>query len=351
MEPRDRRERQSQANRPRPHASVRLGLVMAAAVLVAALAAGIAFAKSRTSPIGTGVVVIDTALGYEGGSAAGTGMVLSSSGEILTNNHVIRSATRVRVVVPGTGHSYAAKVVGYDVTADVAVLQATGASNLATVSIGDSSALKVGEAVRAVGNAGGGGTLVSATGTVTALERAITVSEDDGETARLTGLVETNASLEPGDSGGPLLVSGKVVGMDTAASTGSGYQQVASSDGFAIPIARAVAVVKLIEAGEASTTVHIGGTAFLGVSIDPNADTPVAGAAIAAVVPGGAAATAGLVEGDVITAVDGHAISTATALSKAILAKKPGSTVTITYLDGSGTKASTSAKLGSGPPQ
>ena len=114
----------------------RRALLLALAGLAAAgVATGVALARSTPPLIGTGVVVIETNLGYQDGAAAGTGIVLSRSGRILTNNHVIRGATTVKVVVPGTQHSYTARVVGYDVSDDVAVLQANGAANLKTAAL------------------------------------------------------------------------------------------------------------------------------------------------------------------------------------------------------------------------
>lgn len=144
--------------------------------------AGVAVARTGggASSIGTGAVVIDTTVGYQGGSAAGTGMVLTSSGEVLTNNHVIQGATSIRVVVPGTNHAYTAKVVGYDVADDVAVLQAAGASNLKTIATTASSTVAVGDAVTAVGNADGTGKLASATGSITGVQKSIVVSDDQG---------------------------------------------------------------------------------------------------------------------------------------------------------------------------
>ena len=335
----------------------RLPVLAAVCLAVAAVAAVAAYAKSRaTTPVGTGVVVIDTNLGYQGGAAAGTGMVLTSSGEILTNNHVIRGATTIKVVVPGTSRSYTAKVVGYDVSRDVAVLEATGASNLKTVSLA-SSAARLGQTVTAVGNAGGSGSLVTSTGTITGIARTITVSNDAGGAETLKNLVETNAGLEPGDSGGPLLnAAGKVVGMDTAASVGSGYQNVSSSNGFAIPITRATAIANLIVAGTSSTTVHIGTTAFLGIAAVSTDDVrgydySQHGAVVAQVVSGSPADTAGLAVGDLITAINGTAVTSPTTISKIVLAKKPGSTISITYLDTNGTTQTTRATLASGPPQ
>lgn len=322
------------------------------------VAAALAFARGK--PIGTGVVVIDTNLGYQGGAAAGSGMVLTSSGTVLTNNHVIAGATTIQVVVPNTGHRYAARVVGYDRTKDVAVLRLSGASNLRTISVNSSSAA-VGEVVRAVGNAGGTGNLTSARGTVTGLNRSIVASDEQGSSEQLTGLIETNAGVEPGDSGGPLLDrAGRVVGMDTAASASSSFASDAS-DAYAIPIGTALSIAKDIVGGKASATVHVGATAFLGVEVQPANDglngyggygyAGTAGALIAGVVPRGPAASAGLSAGDVITAIDGHTVSSADQVSPLILGKKPGTKIMVTYLDQDGASYATTVKLGTGPAQ
>jgi S1-C subfamily serine protease len=322
-----------------------------AGLIAIGLAAGLAFAGSRSAPIGTGVVVINTGLGYQAGAASGTGMVLTSSGEILTNNHVIRGATTIKVVIPGAGRSYTAKVVGYDVTGDVALLQASGASNLKTVPLGGSFTVKVGQKVRAVGNAGGTGSLVSVFGSVTGVRRSITVNDDAGGSQRLTGLIETDADLQPGDSGGPLFNAvGKVVGIDTAASAGYGFQQVAGNDGYAIPIARAIAITTQIKSGKASSTVHIGSTAFLGVSVSPSSyDTP--GAVIATVVPGGPADKAGLVPGDLITSIAGRAVTSPTSLATVLRGQRATAKVTVKYADQTGTQRAVAVSLVSGPPQ
>jgi len=334
--------------------STRFAVLVATAVTAAAVAAGYAIAATRTAQIGTGIVVIDTNLAYQGAQAAGTGMVLTSSGEILTNNHVIRGATTIKVVIPGTGRSYSAKVVGYDVTDDVAVLQATGAAHLRTVTRGTSTGLKVGQAVKAIGNAGGSGSLVSSTGTITALSRTIVVNDDAGGTSTLRNLIETNAALEPGDSGGPLLnAAGKVIGMDSAASVGGGgYRELASTDGYAIPINRALAIAKLIASGKASASVHVGGTAFLGISsVSPGYEYAQPGALVASVVPGSPADTSGLAAGDLIVAVGGKAVTSPTSLQSIVLGRKPGTQIQITYIDTSGTTQTASATLASGPPQ
>lgn len=330
---------------------VRLLAFAAIGVGAVAIIAGFALADSHTTPIGSGVVVINTKLGYSNGAGAGTGIVLTSSGEILTNNHVIDGATTIKIVVPGTGHRYTARVVGYSVSADVAVLQASGASNLKTVSPGNSSTVKLGQAVTAIGNANGTGTLTSTSGEVTGVSQAITVSDDQAGSEHLSGLIETNTTLEPGDSGGPLLnSSGKVIGMNAAASVGYGFRQMASSDSYAIPINTVLAIEQQIEAGKASATVHIGKTAFLGVSVTANGFATT-GATIEGVLSGGPASDAGLTAGDTITALDGHTISSPTTLETVLLQEKPGARVSITYVDEYGTSAKTTATLTSGPPQ
>jgi len=351
MESQDTQRREGARLLRRLH--LRIAVLAACVVVIAAVAASLAYAKTRTSkPIGTGVVVINTNLAYEGGQAAGTGMVLTSSGEVLTNNHVIRGATTITIVIPGTGRSYSAKVVGYDVTDDVAVLQTTGASHLKTVVLGNSATAKLGQAVKAVGNAGGTGSLSSVTGAITGITKAITVSDDQGGSERLAGLIETNADLQAGDSGGPLLnAAGKVVGMDTAASvSGYGFQQIAASDGYAIPINKAIAIAKQIESGKASATIHVGTTAFLGVEVTSNGYDG-SGALVAAVVPGSPAAVAGLVPGDVITTFAGRAISTPSGLTAVVMAEKPGTRAAVTYADQNGQSTTTTLTVGSGPPQ
>jgi S1-C subfamily serine protease len=339
--------------------ALRLLVLTAVSAAAVAVAASLAFARSATAAIGTGVVVIETNLGYQGGSAAGTGIVLTSSGGILTNNHVIRGATSVRVVLPGAGHSYSATVVGYDVKDDIAVLKAKNASSLKTAALGNSSTVRVGSAVVARGNANGAGVIASAAGSVTGLNRTITVSDDSGGSEQLSGLIETNAALEPGDSGGPLTSAGKVVGIDTAASSGSGYRQLAAVDAYAIPINRALSIAHQIESGKSSATVHVGATAFLGVAVQPAAagdpfgygSSGATGGTIVAVIPSSPAATAGLAAGDVITSVAGRRISSTTAIANLLLPRKPGARIAVTYVDPYGATHTATVTLASGPPQ
>jgi S1-C subfamily serine protease len=337
-----------------PRRSLRTRVVLAALILVgAAVAAGVILTETRSASasIGTGVVVIDTNLGYQQAQAAGTGMVLTSSGTVLTNNHVIRGATAIRVVVPATGRSFKAQVVGYDVSDDVAVLQASGASNLKTIPLGDSETLNPGDSVKALGNAGGTGALHAASGTVTGIDRGITVSDDQGGSESLTGMIETNAAIQPGDSGGPLMnADGQVIGMNTAASVANGFQQSATTDGFAIPVNKAASIASQITHGDASETIHIGGTAFLGVEVGDNSYGG-SGAVITSVVPGSPADAAGLAAGDLITSVGGQTVSSPDGLTEIVATQKPGAPVSATYVDQYGATQTANLALASGPPR
>ena len=281
------------------------------------------------------IVDINTVLAYQGGNAAGTGMVLTSSGEVLTNNHVVSGATSIKVTAVTTGRTYTAKVVGTDPADDVAVLQLQGASGLKTIGTTDSSKLAVGTAVVALGNAyGAGGTPSVVTGNIVALDQTITAGDAGGGAAeQLSGLIETNAALQPGDSGGPLVTAdGKVVGMDTAASANYRFQ-AANGVSFAIPLNTALSVAKQIESGTAPNGGTIGNGAFLGVSVDR---TLTGGAVVAAVPAGTPARAAGIVAGDIITSVDSKTINSAADLTSALAGHKPGDRVTVGWDDAVG---------------
>jgi S1-C subfamily serine protease len=308
---------------------------------------------SKTDPA---VVDVVSTLGDQSGTAAGTGIVLTSSGEVLTNNHVINGATSVQVRDVADGRVYSASVVGYDASHDLAVIQMRGASGLPTADLGNSSTVKVGDKVVAVGNAGGqDGTPSVATGRVTGLDQSITASDASSGTAEnLSGLIRTNADIQAGDSGGPLLNSaGQVIGIDTAASPG--LVQLNSStttQAFTIPINEALSVAHQIEAGTASATVHIGATGLLGVEIAPASQqlgNPVAGAQIEGVQPGSGAEKADLAAGDVITAVGGHTVRSSSDVRSALNGYHPGDKVSVTWTDQMGTSQSGAVVLGSGP--
>jgi S1-C subfamily serine protease len=318
-------------------------------------------------------VDINTTLSYQSAQAAGTGMVLTSSGEVLTNNHVIEGATNISVTDVANGNTYGATVVGYDLSGDVAVLQLHNASGLQTVSLADSSKVAVGQSVVGVGNAGGtGGTPSFAGGSVTALDQNIAASDDfNSNTEQLKGLIEFNADIQPGDSGGALVGSdGRVIGMTTAASSGLQFQTGAGA-AYAIPINTAITVARQIMSGRASTTVHIGATAFLGLEVIPlnesgfgqipsgggfgsgsgQGSAPASGVGVYRVVTGDPADQAGISAGDVITSVSGTTVNSPSDLTNVLLEHHPGDKVQIVWTDTTGTSHTSSVQLASGPPQ
>ncbi len=306
-------------------------------------------ATAATSAQKVGVVTIVSTINYDPNTqAAGTGIILTSKGEILTNNHVVEGSTAIKVTVESTGASYTAKVVGTDQTDDIAVLQLVDSSGADVTGLTkatlDTGALSAGDAVISVGNAEGTGNLVAASGTVTALDQSITVANDiTGADENLTGLIETDADVVSGDSGGPLIdKQGEVAGVVTAASSGS-----RNVTGYAIPIDTAVSIAKKIVNGEASSSIVIGLPAFLGVEL-ANAQTGT-GVLVSGVVAGSAAAGTGLAAGDTITAVNGAAVTTSDSLSSLIKAHAIGDQVTITYTDASGASQQVTVTLAAGP--
>ncbi|MEO7125488.1 MAG: trypsin-like peptidase domain-containing protein [Nakamurella sp.] len=289
------------------------------------------------------VVDIDDLFGYQQAAGAGTGIVLTSTGLVLTNNHVIDGATTIKATDRGNGKTYTATVVGYSPTSDIALVQLTGASGLATATLGDSSAVTVGEPIVGIGNAEGvGGTPSAAGGSVMALNKSVSVGDDMyGTTTQLTGMIQINADILPGDSGGPLVTaSGQVIGIDTAAAAG---QETAASDfeGEATPINTAKAIVATIESGHGTDTVHVGQTAALGLLMQGNV--------VGGVIPNGAAAAANLQAGDEITSVGGHPITAGTSLQNLMLGYHPGQSVSLGWADPTGAAHHATVKLGSGP--
>jgi S1-C subfamily serine protease len=306
-------------------------------------------ATAATSAQKVGVVTIVSTLNYDSNAqAAGTGIILTSRGEILTNNHVVEGSTSIKVTVESTETSYTAKVVGTDAIDDIAVLQLVDSSGADVTGLTkatiDTGTLSAGDSVASVGNAEGTGNLVAASGTVTALEQSITVANDiTGADENLTGLIETDADVVSGDSGGPLIdKQGEVTGVVTAASSGS-----RNVTGYAIPIDTALAIAKKIVNGEASSNIIIGLPAFLGVEL---ADSQTGnGVLLSGIVAGTAAAGTGLAAGDTITAVNGTATTTTDSLSSLIKSHKIGDQVTITYTDASGASQQVTVTLAAGP--
>jgi S1-C subfamily serine protease len=322
---------------------------------------------SRVDPALVDVVSSD---GLQGATSAGTGIVLTANGEILTNNHVIEGATAIKVTDVGNGRTYTATVVGYDASHDVAVLQLQGASGLTVASLGDSSSVRVGDNVVALGNAGGkGGTPSVAAGTVTALNQSITASDDlSGTSEQLTGLIQTNANIQPGDSGGSLVNAyGQVIAIDTAASSAYQFQSQSSSgeQAYAIPIDEAVSIANQIKAGTTSADVHIGATAFLGIEIQPasssgfggsgfggsgfGSGTSGSGATIEGAISGSPAASAGLTAGDEITSLGGQQVTSAEDVAHVLVSYHPGDSISMTWLDQSGQSHTATLTLTTGP--
>lgn len=310
--------------------------------------------------------VVDVTSELPGGEAAGTGMVITSDGEILTNNHVIEGATKITVTIGDEKKSHTAEVLGTAPFDDVALLKVKGVSGLDTVEIGDASGLAVGERVIAIGNALNlPGPPRVTEGTVTALDQSITVGDDRGNSEDLKNLIQTSTELSPGNSGGPLVdAQGAVVGINAAAeiqgrrlSTGDQSSDV----GFAIPIDHAMDIAKQIERGDETRTVHIGPTGYMGVQVrDAGLDnngfpngrgrpgTPTTtgdGALVIGVVPNGPADDAGIAAGDTLTAIDGVQVTSSSELGDRIRAHEPGDDVTITYLDDAGTEHTASVHL------
>jgi S1-C subfamily serine protease len=354
---------------------------------------------AKVSP---GLVNINTVLGFEGARAAGTGIVLTPDGEVLTNHHVVQGATQISVVNVGNGKTYQASVVGYDDNHDIAVLKLNDASGLQTAKIGDSSTVKVGDDVVGIGNAGGkGGTPSYAAGEVTALNQAITATDESGQNPEnLTGLIATDANIQAGDSGGPLANStGEVIGVDTAGSGGNGNQSTpgqtafdpttpgfgndggfgggfgdgqsqgdqgqgdgqgqqgegqgdqgngsGQTQGFAIPINQAMAIADQIEAGQSSADVHLGNSPMLGITVLN--DDGAQGAVVNDVIANGKADAAGLSAGDVITALGGTAVDSPETLATALNQHRPGDKVSVTWITQTGQKHTADIELTTGP--
>jgi S1-C subfamily serine protease len=328
----------------------------------------------------------------------GTGMVLNRDGLVLTNNHVIKGSTLVKVRLVATGRSYVAQVVGTDNAQDVALLRLKGASGLTPVQVGDSSKVTKGTPVVALGNAGGTGGLPQvSTGQITALHRAITASDaGSGTSEKLTNMFQTNAPIAEGDSGGALAnAAGQVIAMNTAANSQS--LGSASSEGFSIPINRALGIARLIAGGHAGTGIQIGLPPFLGIAIasSPHQATSTAaspqaqwhqlqqiaagtsfggvnssgrclhnatmnpvpasiapatsGTLIGAVFCREPAAAAGAQAGDVITALDGHTVTSPASLHAVISQYHPGTTVSLSVVALGGQRQTLSLTLAAGP--
>ncbi len=324
--------------------------------------------QAIANAVSPSVADITSKLQYQNATAEGTGIVISSSGLVLTNNHVVNGATHVTAQIDGRGQTFAARVLGTDKTEDVALLQLQGASGLKAASIGDSSKVALGDPVVAIGNLfGQGGQPTATQGAITATNRTITAGDQgSGDSETLHGVLQTDARIGSGDSGGPLVnASGQVIGMNTAAASNNFNQT--ESIGFAIPVNHALSIARQIAAGHGSSTIQIGLPAFLGVQVCNisnaaqcmasglgsgalGAIAPVrSGALVASALGGTPAQAAGITPGDVVTGLDGASVTSAQSLTKAMRSDRPGDKVSVTWVDTNGQQHSATVTLITGP--
>lgn len=278
------------------------------------------------------------------GTATGTGFVISSDGYIVTNAHVINGANKVLVKLGANGKTQTAKVVGTDESTDIALLKVDG-SGLTALPLADSAAVQVGDPTYAIGNPYGLD-LTLTTGVVSALNRSI----ESPNGYAINGVLQTDAALNPGNSGGPLLdAHGRVIGVNSQIATGSSSQSGGSGGnvgvGFAVPSDTVTRIVEQLRTSGHASHAYLGvGTA----GATSGSTSGSAGATVASVVASGPAADGGLRVGDVITAIDGTTVTNSDALGTVVDAHKPGEKVTIHY-QRDGKSGTASVTLGTRP--
>ncbi|MCV7606441.1 S1C family serine protease [Micrococcus luteus] len=272
-----------------------------------------------------GILLVETALGARTGT--GTGMVLSPDGLAVTNYHVVEDSSEVHVVVADTGARHTATVLGRDAEHDIAVLDVEGVSDLPVASV-SLDPVRRGDQVAAVGNGGGQGYLTAVRGTVLGTDRSImAAAEGTDQYARLSGLIQTDADVVPGYSGGPVVDdAGQVVGVTVAASDGTTADEV---DGFAIPLEVAFDVADQVLSGEETDTVSIGADGALGIMVGADPDV---GVVVMQVDAGSAAEQIGLVEGDVILEIEGRTVGDdASRMSRLVNDHNVGDRITVQW--------------------
>jgi S1-C subfamily serine protease len=299
-------------------------------------------AEAIAARVRPAIVDINTTLGN--GQAAGTGMLISSTGEILTNNHVVIGSSSITVTVQGSSTDYTAHVIGVNVSQDVAVIQIDqSVSGLPTVKFANSASVQVGDPVVAIGNALGRGGAPATSGSVTAVDQTITASEGRADAETLSGMIQSDARIYEGDSGGALVnASGQVIGMITAGEA-QGFRSAASDVGYAISANTAIGVVNRIVAHDQSADLTYGQVGYLGVSVQ---DSASGGALVVGVQSGSPAASAGISAGSVITTIGGTAVSSSDMLGKAVKAYKPGDSVSIRWTTSGGATHTATVTLG-----
>lgn len=309
--------------------------------------------EQLTAQVSPTVVTIAANFGRFG--VAGTGFVVDPDGVVLTNFHVIEEASDVTAVHQGNGLIYEASVLGYDKSRDLAVLQLATAYDLPVASIGSSANVAVGDPVTAVGNADGAGTLVPAPGRVVALDRKVTAqSSMDGSRNELSGMIQIDADVRAGDSGGPLLDAwGNVIGVD-AAGLSDEARETQAPEAYAIPIDDAIAVLDQVREGRSGGTVHVGPTPYLGIGVRDvstfRSSGPSRGAYVSSVQYDSPAERTGLVRGDVIVSFDGRPVQNSDELTAAMIGRRPGETVGLEWVTEQGVRQQRDVTLERGSP-
>lgn len=281
-------------------------------------------AQTVTDQLARGIVLIEAATGQS--ISSGTGMIVTAGGLVVTNYHVVRSTSSIEIIVAASERRYSARLIGRDATEDVALLQIEDGSGFDTITR-DDDPVRIGDRVVAAGNAGGQGYLTAFSGGIVATDRSIRVrgSAPDDPEETLSGLIETDAHAEPGDSGGPLFdAEAEVLGMTTAGSSTSGLDDATA---FAVPIATALGVADRVLAGDESGTIVIGPKPSLGIT----AANEAAGVVVRTVVAGSAAERAGLEPDDRIVSLGGIDVASLSDLAGAIDSFEPGATTQLTW--------------------
>ena len=286
---------------------------------------------------------VSIAVTGDGEEDQGTGMIVTKSGLVVTNNHVIAAAANggtIKVTRSGTTKSIAATLVGTNPVDDVALIRIDGASNLPTVTFGNSNNLEAGDEVVAIGNALGlaAGTPTVTSGIVSALGRTVTASSTTA-TETLDNMIQTDAAINPGNSGGPLLdSSGNVIGMDTAVAGTLSDGETTQNIGFAIPTATIQSLLPSLIAGE--SVVNHG--AFVGVEIEsmtPSLQSEYnfsvsTGAVVMSVISGSGAAAAGVQQGDIIVGINKTTVESAQDVTSVISTLRPGDVIELHIVRG-----------------